>query len=201
MLAARFRYNERRVVSMTNTNIRMITYGAMAVGATGLCALVNLISGGAVDILFSYALSVMMVVYSRRFGAINGMVTTIAALVVLLMAGLMFFAFYTFLTMQLGVLLAALDHRNWRYGRRVMAITLAGALKNILIFNFMAGLLGLDMRQETYALMESFNIGFQLMNIVYWTTPVVIALMESIILNNYARMVLIKIDRYHQRGR
>ncbi len=186
---------------MGNNSIRVITYGAMIAALAAVFGLVNLVSGGIIDVLFSYVLTMAVFYYSYRFGNLNGLVTATASFLLLMMIGIIFFAVFTYATMFLGIIMAWLLKGRKSYRMCTVVLTGAGALKNLLIFNLMAQLLGIDMQQETIELVTSFNINMDLVNLIYWTTPVVIGFMEATMVNNYSRLVLTKIRRYHQRGR
>lgn len=186
---------------MGNNRIRVITYGAMIAALSAVFGLANLVSGGIIDVLFSYILTMAVFYYSYRFGNFNGFVTATASFLLLLLIGIIFFAVFTYATMFLGIIMAWLLNNRRSYRMCTVVLTGAGALKNLLIFNLMAKILGIDMQQETFELLRSFNIGIDLMGIIYWTTPAVIGFMEATMVNNYSRLVLTKIRKYHQRGR
>ena len=181
--------------------ILAITYGSMYVAIGAVLGIFNLFSGGFFDVILVYVLTLMMVLYAYHFGFAKGLVATLALFIVLVMIGNLFFAGYTILTVALGAVLARLLQRGISYYRCLLTIALMAVLKNVFVFIVLGELFMLNGMQEAQELAKMFGLGQNYALFVYGATPVLIGLMESVIINNYSRLVLNKFLQHYHTGR
>lgn len=181
--------------------ILSITYGSMYVGIGAVFGLFNLFSGGFFDIILIYILTLGLMLYAYNFTMAKGLLSALALFLVLAMIGNLFFAGYALFTIVLGAFLAQMMKRNYAYYRCLLAIGALATVKNIIIFLVMGELFLQSGIQEAQELTVMLGFGQDKVMVVYLATLVLVAVMESVIINNYSRFVLMKLQRHYKKGR
>ncbi len=181
--------------------ILAITYGSMYVGIGAVFGIFNLFSGGFFDIILVYVLTLGLMLYAYRFSMAQGLLSALALFMVLIMIGNLFFAGYSLLTVALGAVLAKLLKNGVPYYRCWMTISFLAVVKNIFVFIVLGELFLMNGIQEAQELTSMFGLGQEYVMLVYGATPVLIGFMESLIINNYSRFVLMKIQSHYKKGR
>src|SRR3712207_609700 len=95
-----------------NNKIKEITIGAMLVGLFGVLGLVNLYSAGAIDIVFSVLITIILATYAYKYNVKTSLLVILATGIVLFIIGNLYFTVYTTLTMFIGLILAWLKKKD-----------------------------------------------------------------------------------------
>lgn len=181
--------------------ILAITYGSMYVALGAVAGIMNLFTGGFFDVLLTYLLTVALMLYGYYFNIAKALLSALALFLVLMMLGNLFFAGYTILTVGLGVVLAHLIKINASYCRSLLMIAGLAIVKNVVVFIVLGELFLLNGMQEARELTSLLGFDQDYVWFVYGATPILIGAMESVIINNYSRFILLKFHRHYRKGK
>lgn len=173
----------------------------MYVGIGAVFGLFNLFSGGFFDIILIYVLTLGLMLYAYNFTMAKGLLSALALFLVLAMIGNLFFAGYALFTVVLGAVLAHMIKRNFAYSRCLLTIAALATIKNIIIFIVLGELFLQSGIQEAQELTRMLGFGQDKVLFVYMATLALVAIMESVIINNYSRFVLMKFQRHYKKGK
>ena len=186
-----------------NNKIKEITIGAMLVGLFGVLGLVNLYSAGAIDIVFSVLITIILATYGYKYNVKTSLLVILATGIVLFIIGNLYFTVYTTLTMFIGLILAWLKKKDLQI---TWPIYVAGFIKNFIIFYLISGLIGFDIIKESQEIIEmikslgvtiptylsSLTIYFACIFLVSWLEGLMLKIYFSIFLQKISRSSLFK---------
>ena len=147
----------------------------------GVLSVINVYTGTMFDILFIYLMTVALAYYTFRFNEKMAFLVWLTSTVVLFMSGELFFNFYSFFTLPLGIL--------YIY------------FKNFIILFLLGSLLGLNTFQDTKEIYQSivsvlpFLKSDFLMNSMFVILWLVLSFSEVYIIKVYTNIFILRMNK------
>lgn len=183
---------------MNSKRIKMMTQGAMLASLFGVLGIINLYTGSLFDVLFSYVMVVFLTYYTYIYDYQAGLIVLITTFFVLFLVGELFFTFFTSCTLLMGVFYGyCLKHQKSmnfsKYGLIVIS-----AIKNIIIFFILGGLLGIDIVKEGLEIyqgiisMVPFLQGIFNPIVMFLVIWILMFICESYVIRVYSGLLIVK---------
>ena len=183
---------------MNSGRIKMMTQGAMLASLFGVLGIINMYTGSLFDVLFTYVMVVILTYYTYIYDYQAGLIVLITTFFVLFLAGELFFTFFTSCTLLMGIFYGyCLKHQKSinfsKYG-----LIFISAIKNIVVFFILSGLLGIDVIKEGLEIYQGiinmipFLQGILnpiIMFVVLW---ILMIICESYIIRVYSGLLIVK---------
>lgn len=180
---------------MNNKKVKMMTEGAMLAAAFGVLAIMNIVTGTVLDVVWSYLMTGAIAYYTIKYNYKAGLVVDMVCVVVFFLVGEMFFLFYSVFTMLMGIFFAycykeGKDSKFCSVGMIVISL-----VKNFVICYVLGSLVGINIMLEGQEILDNIISTIpSLSNIV--TAPMVLivfwilfALVESKVIETYIKLV------------
>ncbi len=152
---------------MSGNKIKIMSQGAMLASLFGILGIINIYTGSAFDIIFSYIMVLALAYYTYLYDYKAALSVLMVTFVVLFLVGEMFFTLYASITLILGVFYGYCLYNNKSKRFSKYGLIIVSALKNIIIFFLLGGLLGIDVYKE------GLEIYRDIMNVIPWLKNIV----------------------------
>lgn len=153
--------------NMSGNKIKIMSQGAMLASLFGILGIINIYTGSAFDIIFSYIMVLALAYYTYLYDYKAALSVLMVTFVVLFLVGEMFFTLYASITLILGVFYGYCLYNNKSKRFSKYGLIIVSALKNIIIFFLLGGLLGIDVYKE------GLEIYRDIMNVIPWLKNIV----------------------------
>ncbi len=143
---------------MGNVKIKKMVQGAMIAAIFGALSILNTYTGSLFDIFICYGMVIPLVWYSYHYRLQDGLLVVLTAMLVIVITGLPFFAISAFSSCLIGLFLSQALKRQATRGVFLIGTLTLTFLKNFLLFEVFAGVLGMDLMaemKEIYIMIES----------------------------------------------